>query len=234
MTSLVFLHGASGNAASWAPVLPAFDGVPVVALDLPGRGTTPGPARDTVAGLASWLVGALAERGIVRPILVGHSLGGAVGLQAALDAPGALGGLGMVASSARLKVAPVILEAVRNATTDNPYRLDLAFGASTERTDIQAYAAAIASVPPASAVADWQACDAFDVRARLGEVAVPTLVVFGSADPLTPAKHQRALAAAVPGASAVEVPGAGHMLPWEAPAALAAAIRAWRSSLPFA
>jgi pimeloyl-ACP methyl ester carboxylesterase len=55
---------------------------------------------------------------------------------------------------------------------------------------------------------------------RLAEIAVPTVVMVGSADRTTPPSHARRLAAGVPGARLVTVPDAGHMLNWEAPDAL--------------
>jgi pimeloyl-ACP methyl ester carboxylesterase len=60
-----------------------------------------------------------------------------------------------------------------------------------------------------------------DFRAGLASVAVPTTVVIGSRDVLTPPRLGRALAAAIPGARLVELPGAGHMLPYEEPDRLA-------------
>ena len=65
-----------------------------------------------------------------------------------------------------------------------------------------------------------------DFRAGLADVAVPTTVVVGSRDLLTPPRLGRALAAAIPGARLVEVPGAGHMLPYEEPDLLAELILA--------
>jgi non-heme chloroperoxidase len=55
---------------------------------------------------------------------------------------------------------------------------------------------------------------------RLAEIAVPTVVMVGSADRTTPPSHARRLAAGVPGARLVTVPDAGHVLNWEAPDAL--------------
>jgi non-heme chloroperoxidase len=52
---------------------------------------------------------------------------------------------------------------------------------------------------------------------RLAEIAVPTVVMVGSADRTTPPSHSRRLAAGVPGARLVTVPDAGHSLNWEAP-----------------
>jgi pimeloyl-ACP methyl ester carboxylesterase len=55
---------------------------------------------------------------------------------------------------------------------------------------------------------------------RLAEIAVPTVVMVGSADRTTPPSHSRRLAAGVPGARLVIAPDAGHSLNWEAPDAL--------------
>ena len=51
---------------------------------------------------------------------------------------------------------------------------------------------------------------------RLGEIAVPTVVMVGSADRTTPTSHSRRLAQGIPGARLVTVPDAGHLLNWEA------------------
>ena len=52
---------------------------------------------------------------------------------------------------------------------------------------------------------------------RLGEIAVPTVVVVGTADRTTPSSHSRRLAEGIRGARMVMVPDAGHLLNWEAP-----------------
>ena len=65
---------------------------------------------------------------------------------------------------------------------------------------------------------------------RLAEIAVPTVVMVGSADRTTPPSHARRLAAGVPGARLVTVPDAGHILNWEAPDALVDIIRSFEKS----
>jgi pimeloyl-ACP methyl ester carboxylesterase len=229
--TLVLLHGASGHSATWEPVRPHLGRAEVVAPDLPGRGATPGPALDRVSALADWLAGWLADAGIEAPVVVGHSLGGAIGLQLALDHPDRVRAVALVSSAARLRVHPAILAAVAASTPEAPWRLDPGFGPDTPQAVIDDYAARSASVPPASALADWQACDAFDVRDRLGQVAVPVLVVHGSQDAFTPPRYQGPLAEALPVAVHVEIAGPGHMLPWEAPAALAEVLATWLGGL---
>jgi pimeloyl-ACP methyl ester carboxylesterase len=228
MSRLVLIHGASGNGATWEPLLPHFAWADPVAPDLPGRGDTPGPAHDNVGTTAAWLAGCVEASTCTTPVLVGHSYGGAVALQLALDRPDLVQALVMVSSAARLRVHPTILDAVESSTVDAPFRLDAAFGPATPAEVVEAYAQRSAQTPPTSAIADWRACDGFDVRDRLAEVQVPVLIVHGSEDALTVPKHQAALEAALPHASRVVVEGRGHMLPWEDPAALSRAVQGWR------
>lgn len=231
MRPLVLLHGAGGAAAAWGPTLPAWAWAEVTTPDLPGRGASPGPPLADVPSLAAWLARSLEAWGLEAPIVLGHSLGGGLALQLALDHPGRVGALVLVSSSARLRVHPNILAAVAASTPEAPFRLDFGFGPGTPQAVIDAYAEACAPTPPTSALADWRACDGFDVRDRLSEVKAPTLVLHGSEDPLTPARFQASLAAALPHAERVELAGRGHMLPWEAPEATSQAVQRWASRL---
>lgn len=226
---IVLLHGAGGNAASFGPTLDAWGGADVRALDLPGRSGSTRPARTADEAAARMAPDLLA---MGRPVVVGHSYGGAVALSLALDHAHAIAGIVLVASGGRLRVAPSILEAVAASAQGDAFRLDFAFGPGTSSAVIERYAADTAWTPPATALADWQACDAFDVLGRLGEIGRPTLVVHGDADRLTPPKHQVRLAEAIPGARRIELPGLGHMLPWESPGALAEAVLSFAAACP--
>lgn len=63
-----------------------------------------------------------------------------------------------------------------------------------------------------------------DRRELLPTITVPTLVVAGEQDVLTPPSEAKAMAEAIPGSKLVIVPGAGHMLPMEAPAEFGVAL----------
>lgn len=69
-----------------------------------------------------------------------------------------------------------------------------------------------------------------DSRDDLGRVAVPTAIVCGDADELTPPDRHREMAALVGGATLTVIPGAGHLATLEAPDAVTAALRAWLSA----
>src|SRR5215213_8508711 len=90
--SIVFLHGLGGSQATWGGVLGAFaDTYHIVAVDLPGHGSSDKPSPEatdySISGLAA-KIGELLEKLEVSPaVLIGHSLGGATALQLAIDRP---------------------------------------------------------------------------------------------------------------------------------------------------
>ena len=92
----------------------------------------------------------------------------------------------------------------------------------------EAVAAAVASmlrVPLDGLRQTIAALPGHDVRARLGAIAVPTLVVVGELDEETPPAYSEAIAAGIPDARLAVIPGAGHYTAFEAPAALNALLR---------
>ena len=82
----------------------------------------------------------------------------------------------------------------------------------------------IGLVPQAVTRGDFEACDAFDVRERLGEVRAPALAIVGEHDLMTPPKRVAQLAEGIPGAELVTVPGAGHLPMVEQPRAVTRAL----------
>lgn len=228
---LVLIHGAGANAGVWEPLRAPLSSFDLYAPDLPGRGDSSSPACERAEDAARWLEGeldALDARGV---IVLGHSYGGAVALELALSSS-RVARLVLVASGARLRVHPAILEGAERAVEGGaPLPSDLAFTPLASRDAIDAYARAASATPPEATLADWRACDAFDRRGALAALDVPVLVMTGAADALTPPKYQRYLVEHLPRAQLELVEGAGHMLPWERPAELARAVRAWVSGV---
>lgn len=82
------------------------------------------------------------------------------------------------------------------------------------------------ATPPASLVAALQGMAVRpDMTGRLAEIQVPTLVIGGSDDLVVPIDEMRKMAAAMPDATFIEIPHAGHMAPLEDPEQVNAAIR---------
>jgi pimeloyl-ACP methyl ester carboxylesterase len=231
---VVFVHGAGGRGEVWLPQLAGLaDVARLVAVDLPGHGGSEGRGCRSVDDYAAWLLALLAALGLERVVLVGHSMGGAIAQTVALAQPERLDGLVLVGTGARLRVLPRILELLR----DDPPRgasliASLAYSPRTAPGAVIEAERALAATPALVTLGDFGACDRFDVMAKLGGVRVPTLVVVGRDDRLTPPKYAGWLAATIPGARLVEVEAAGHFPQLEQAAAVNAALRAFLAALP--
>ena len=227
--ALVLIHGSGDSARCWDGVLQRLGNLPahVIALDLPGHGARIAePAlAPTVDACAAWVRDQLRAERIERAVLAGHSLGSAIVLQLAITHPDLTSHAVLIGSGARLRVLPDLLERAR---TDPPGTIAqlVRMGHATEH-DAFARASLAALAPSASwALAnDLQACDCFDVIGQLEAVRVPTSILVGDQDRLTPPKYAQYLAAHIHGAHLTVVPGAGHYLMAEAPDEVARVLR---------
>jgi pimeloyl-ACP methyl ester carboxylesterase len=224
--SLVLIHGAGGAADLWQPQLDGLAAVArVVAPDLPGHGPLGGRGKPTIAAYAEWLDGFLAALGEEPPVLVGHSMGGAVAQTLALARPARLSGLVLIGTGARLRVLVRIVDLLRRQPREGLSLIqELSFAAGTPRECVDMVDRVLREGTPLVTLGDYLACDRFDVRDRLAGIRTPTLVVTGAEDRLTPLRYGRFLAETIPGARLLEIPGAGHFPQLERPAALNLAI----------
>jgi pimeloyl-ACP methyl ester carboxylesterase len=220
---LLLVHGAGGTHATWPETLRRLPGRRVLTVDLPGHGASPLPGERSVPDYVRRLVELLDALGIERAAVGGHSMGGAIALGLALEAPERVAGLLLVGTGARLRIAPAILQASADPARAREVADAVAavsFGAATPPGLREAYADGIAGVAPGVLHGDFTACDTFDVMARLAEVRAPSRLVVGEEDRLTPPKYAAFLRAGLPGEGLLTVPGAGHMVTWEAPGAV--------------
>lgn len=212
---LVFVHGSGGCRESWKYQTQFFPGS--VAIDLPGHPI--GDLCPTIEGYVAWLHRHIHEQGYRDVVLVGHSLGGGIALQYALDHATDLRGIVLVGSGARLRVHPMFLEALEKII-ETPGATEDIFAGTYDLIDPE-LAAVIrrraADNGPASFLNDLRACDRFDVMESLGEITVPILAVAGDQDVMTPPKYAHFLAGKVPGTRVAVIPGGTHMVFAEKP-----------------
>jgi pimeloyl-ACP methyl ester carboxylesterase len=159
-------------------------------------------------------------------------MGGGIVLDVALRFPEHVAGLGLVATGARLRVAPVILEGIEQ-DFQAAVRLisDWAFGPDVSPEMRRLGCRQMSETPARVLHGDFSACDDFDVMDRLGEIRVPALVVCGRQDRLTPAKYAVYLRDHIPDAKLHLVDGAGHMVMVEQPGAVARALASFLSQV---
>ena len=231
--ALVLIHGAGGNLMHWPAALRRAPGQLVCALDLPGHGRSGGRGRTAIAAYAEVVREFGRALGLTPYVFCGHSMGGAIGLELALRYPAELAGLVLVSSGARLRVAPQLLQGI---LTDFDATVELlaawAHGEHVNANTLQVYRRRLREVDPLIAHGDFLACDAFDRRADLAGLALPTLVICGEADQMTPVKYSRYLAEHIRGAELVIVPGGGHMVMVEQSAVVTAAVEQLLRKLP--
>jgi len=229
-TPLLLLHGAGGTRRHWPAALAELPGRRVLSVDLPGHGQSPGPDERSVAGNAGRALALLDALGLPAVVVAGHSMGGAIALALALGAPARVAALVLVGTGARLRVTRAILEATADPAVLQQAARSMAewsFGPGAPEAAIAELAEGIRANLPGVMHRDFLACNEFDVMARLGGIAIPTLVVCGEEDRLTPPKYAEFLRDGIPGARLERVAGAGHMVMLEAPDRVARAVRSF-------
>jgi pimeloyl-ACP methyl ester carboxylesterase len=229
---VVFIHGAGGTHQHWLYQVRDLPDAPSYAVDLPGHGRSEGSGRDSIAAYGDWLVAFLDAAGVEKAVLVGHSMGGGIAQDVALRYPARLAGLGLIATGARLRVAPAILDGLRQEPKATVQLIcDWVYGPETPAEVARQGQRQMAAIPPEVFLGDFVACDTFDVMDRLNEIAVPTLALCGTQDLMTPLKYSIYLRDHIQGATLHQVEGAGHMVMIERPEAVAQALVAFLEGL---
>ncbi|MGW2209990.1 bifunctional 3-oxoadipate enol-lactonase/4-carboxymuconolactone decarboxylase PcaDC [Streptomyces sp. NPDC001781] len=200
----------------------------VLRFDLPGHGGAPAHPAGSVAELATRLLTTLDGLGVQRFGYAGCALGGAVGIELALRHPERLASLALVAASPRFGTPDEFRQRGVIVRTNG---LDPIARSAPDRWFTGGFAAAqpaitewavqmVRTTDPGCYIAACEALAAFDVRAELGRIGVPTLVLVGSEDQVTGPAEARTLVAGIRDARLAVVPGASHLVPVEQPAAV--------------
>lgn len=236
LPSIVLIHGAGFDHTAWALHSRYFahHGHSVLVPDLPGHGRSQGPALRSVAEMADWIAALLDAARATKAHLIGHSMGSLVALEAAARHPQKVSALGLIGTSAAMAVGPDLLKAAEandQAAIDMVSIWGLGFGAELGGSlapGLWMHGGAqrvLQACAPGVLHSDLAACNSYaDALAAAAKVKVPTTLILGERDMMTPAKAGKALAAAIPNARTVVLRGAGHMLMAERPDELLAAL----------
>ncbi len=193
--------------------------------------------------LAAAVRSAIASHRLLQPtrraVYAGVSLGGAVGLQLALDAPDALDGLVVLAAGARIGTgvqwrqrADAVRRDGTSALVESSRRRWFAAGfADREPAVVEALLEGLHQVDDDSYAWACEALATHDVSDRLPELNTSLLVVGGSADVVVPPRDCELVASKVRDGRVSVLPGVGHLAPVEAPRVAASLIASFSSSL---
>src|SRR5258708_3084684 len=166
------------------------------APDLPGHGKSDGLGHHAVEEYALQILEFISELKFYKVVLVGHSMGGAIALSIAAQAPQRVTALGLIGSGAKLRVAPAILSSASNpAAFENAVRMIMAssFALKTSARLKQLAEGRMSKTRPAILYGDFLACDSFDATEQLARLSIPTLIICGSEDRMTPLRHSEFL-----------------------------------------
>ncbi|KQQ97563.1 alpha/beta fold hydrolase [Massilia sp. Leaf139] len=246
LPTVVFIHGAQNDHSVWGLQSRWFahHGYGVLAVDLPGHGRSAGPALATVEAMADWLLAVLDAAGVAQAVLVGHSMGSLVSLEAAHRAPGKVRALAMLGTTYPMKVSDTLLATARD---DEGMAIDMvniwshstwAHKPSSPGPGFSVMGGARRLMQRMSALnpqqlfhKDFSACNAYaNGEAAAAAVRCPVLFIFGSKDMMTPARSTEALTSAMAHGKVVQV-DAGHSLMSEQPDAMLDALAAFTSTL---
>jgi pimeloyl-ACP methyl ester carboxylesterase len=227
---LIWIHGAGNTSLEYyyqtkyfkyseAPNLPGHpDGKPCTSID----------------DYARWLHEYVMQGDDSKPVIAGHSLGGAIALMYALSYPEDVKALILVSTGARLRVRPDLLKIIEDLIPAPDKWLKKVVEPPLNRVapDVaEKIVNGMAKVGPAVQLNDFRCCDKFDVMEKIGQIAVPTLVISGTEDDMTPFKYSHYLADKIAGARLVIIEGATHHCLLEKPVAANHTIEAFLNNL---
>jgi len=229
MTTLILLPGLACDAALWHPQQPALAAAhragPVRVADVNQRA-------DSIPAMAALL---LAEHP-GELLLAGCSMGGMLAMEAARQAPQRVRGLALLGTSARPDTPALIALRTQAIAEFAAGRVEMllranalfAFHPTHGPRLVDDYVAMVMRAGADGLIRQNRAVMArSDLRPHLGAIACPTLVVAGQNDQLTPPECAHELANGIPGAQLQLLPECGHMLTWEQPQAVTAALVGW-------
>ena len=226
---VVLIHGSGQSHLSW--VLQsrylAYDGYSVLAPDFPGHGLSGGVPLTSIEEMADWLCRLLDALGVETATFVGHSQGVLIGLSLAARHADKVNKLGLIAGALSIPVNASLVQdsetalktAIENMTSWGHGQIAQMHDHSQPGHSFLFYGRQIMAANNRQALtADFTACNHYQSgEADASKISVPTLVILAEKDRMTPRRTGYALAASLSNVQLVEVAGAGHMLPAEAP-----------------
>ena len=230
--NVVLVHGYPLDGAMWSGVARVLsDRFRVFKLDLPGHGENPAIPDGTMDDYAGFLEAVLGE--INGPAgVAGFSMGGYALLALMKRAPSKVSALALVDTRSRADDETgragrdASIQAVKGGGTaaivDALVEKLLSPAGRQNEGLVERLRRIILRQKPETVEADLAAMrDRSDTTSLLPQISIPSLVVCGDADVITPPAESESMAQAIPGARFVLIPGAGHLTPMERPGAVA-------------
>jgi pimeloyl-ACP methyl ester carboxylesterase len=228
---VLMVHGAGGIHVDWPAELRRMPEANAIIPDLPGHGRNKTPARTSISAYAADMVSLLDALKVRQAILLGHSMGGAIVQTMALHDPERVRGLILIGTGAKLGVHPDILNGILPEHEKTVQMIvDWQWAEGYEQVKRLGYKRLL-ETDPKVLHGDFAATNAFDLRDQIARIRVPTLIIGGTADRMTPFKFSTYLHEQIAGSQLVSVEGGGHMMALEQPQVVANAVQQWLETI---
>ncbi len=228
---ILLVHGAYDTHAVWRNVYGHFrrEHTPI-AIDLPGRGASDGPAIGNAKAYAKFLDQLVRALKLKDFIFWGHSMGGSMAVDFAARRKKRVKGVIAMSSAPDWKIPQKEITQWRK-DPDGAFRRNLShlFSKKTPLGVVESYDRMLRSVPPRTCQADIASCATFRAAPKLKRIKAPVLVVTGDEEAWIEGSHR--LRDAIKGAQFALIPGAGHAVALEQPQVLCAAVEAFFARL---
>lgn len=240
-TTVMLLHGAGNDHTIWRFVTRrlAARGRSVIAPDLPAHGKSEGPALTSIEDMAGWCLDLADALGAGDLIVIGHSMGSLIAMEAATRAPQRVVGVALLSPAERMHVHEDLQSA---ADRHDGAAADLIVGwTHSGRSRFGHHDAAgiwmagvnrrLLEQNAGSLPTDLTATSAWQGAAAFASVVVPTLLVVSERDRMVPARFGRQLRDTLPDARLVEVRGGSHASLYDHPEEVVPPLIAWLGTL---
>jgi pimeloyl-ACP methyl ester carboxylesterase len=233
---VLLIHGAGMDSTVWQLQTRylAHRGFRAVAVDLPAHGRSEGEPLASIEDMAAWTARFVDAAGFGSVHAVGHSMGTFVALELAAGYPGLTRSIVLCATATAMPVHPDLLAAAEHdlpaaaalmAAWGHGKPAHVGLNPTPGLWMLGGARALVESSRPGVLATDFRACMSYSgAEAAAGTVACPATVLIGADDRMTPPRGGRAIAAALPSATYVELPGTGHQMMTENPRAVRQAI----------
>jgi pimeloyl-ACP methyl ester carboxylesterase len=216
---IIFVHGYTTTSNFWWHQIPDLaKSYRTVRFDLRGHGDSgkPDGIRYTIEGFATDLLNVMDALAIDRAVIFGLSMGGAVVMQFALDHPERVSGLGLIGTTAHglgpMVQADNVIARIKQVGTAAASKEVIvhSFSSHTDAAIVEWAEREVVKTPQHVAEPAIRSLSEFDIRDRLVDLTVPTLIVVGEEDQITPVASSRLLHDLIPDSELHIIPKAAH------------------------
>lgn len=229
---IIFIHGAGGSSATWFMQLRGLSkDFHIIALELNGHGKSPDRAEDNTTESYLADIDEIVTQ-YEKPVLAGHSMGGALSQLYALKHPDRISGIILIGTGAKLRVAPLIFDMLKNNFEEYVEATgSYMFYEETSPELIEASKIEIQRCKPKIISRDFAACDTFNIMETVSDISIPTLILVGKQDLMTPMKYSRYLHEKLNNSTFHIIEKAGHSVMLEQHRQVNTYITEWMNTL---